>query len=141
MIKIDFSNLLQDSIGNNGLTKEDFNNISRTALNDLLNPEKNPENGFLTLPDAASAGNTAVVKELGSYARHFDNFILLGIGGSALGPRSILEALRPFHNLRGRPRVFIYDNVDPMTLKNILLNRRSILLLPPTLLRAISGRS
>ncbi len=119
MIKIDFSNLLQDSIGNNGLTKEDFNQISRTALDDLLNAEKYPENGFLMLPDATTAENAAV-KEQGRYAGRFDNIILLGIGGSALGPRSILEALSPFHNLRGRPRVFIYDNVDPMTLKNIL---------------------
>jgi glucose-6-phosphate isomerase len=120
MIKIDFSNLLQDAIGKNGLTKEDFNKVRSTALNDLLNPKQYPENAFLTLPDATSDGNTAAVKELGSYAGRFDNFILLGIGGSALGPRSILEALRPFHNLRGRPRVFIYDNVDPMTLKSIL---------------------
>ncbi len=30
MIKIDLSNLLQDSIGKNGLTKEDFNNVKRT---------------------------------------------------------------------------------------------------------------
>ncbi len=120
MIKIDFSNLFHDAIGKNGLAKEDFNNVKRTALNDLLNPEQYPENAFLTLPDAMSAENTAAVKELGSYAGQFDNFILLGIGGSALGPRSILEALRPFHNLRSRPRVFIYDNVDPMTLKTIL---------------------
>ena len=120
MIKIDFSNLLQDSIGNNGLTKEDFNQISRTALDDLLNTEKYPENGFLTLPDATTAENAAAVKEQARYAGRFDNIILLGIGGSELGPRSILEALSPFHNLRDRPRVFIYDNVDPMTLKNIL---------------------
>ncbi|HKN18546.1 MAG TPA: glucose-6-phosphate isomerase [Dissulfurispiraceae bacterium] len=120
MIKIDLSNLLQDSIGKNGLTKEDFNNVKRTALNDLLNTEQYPENAFLTLPDTAYAENASAIKEMGSYAGRFDNFILLGIGGSALGPRSILEALRPFHNFTGRPRVFIYDNVDPMTLKNIL---------------------
>src|SRR5208283_72680 len=120
MIKIDLSNLLQDSIGHNGLTKEDFNNVRRTALNDLLNQEQYPENAFLTLPDTAYAENASAIKEMGSYAGRFDNFILLGIGGSALGPRSILEALRPFHNFTGRPRVFIYDNVDPLTLKNIL---------------------
>src|SRR5208282_147682 len=57
MIKIDLSNLLQDSIGKNGLTKEDFNNVKRTALNDLLNTEQYPENAFLTLPDTAYAEN------------------------------------------------------------------------------------
>jgi glucose-6-phosphate isomerase len=49
-----------------------------------------------------------------------DTFLVLGIGGSALGPRAVLEGLRPLHNLREKPRVFIYDNVDPRTLKSIL---------------------
>ena len=45
---------------------------------------------------------------------------MLGIGGSALGPRAILDSMSPFHNLQKKPRVFIYDNVDPRTLKHIL---------------------
>ena len=49
-----------------------------------------------------------------------ENFLILGIGGSALGPRAILEALNPFHNLDKKPRVFVYDNVDPRTLQRIL---------------------
>jgi glucose-6-phosphate isomerase len=57
---------------------------------------------------------------MGKFAGKFENFIILGIGGSALGPRSILEAMSPFHNLRRKPRVLIYDNVDPMTLHSIL---------------------
>ena len=61
--------------------------------------------------------------EIKNTARHIretsENFLLLGIGGSALGPRAILEAMSPFHNLKKKPRVFIYDNVDPRTLKHI----------------------
>ncbi|MGD0282855.1 MAG: glucose-6-phosphate isomerase [Dissulfurispiraceae bacterium] len=116
MIKIDFSNLMQDAIGISGLAKNDFNSVKRTALSELLQAGHDTENAFLTLPGA----DTAAIKDMAGYAGKFDNFLLLGIGGSALGPRSILEALHPFHNLRGRPRVFIYDNVDPSTLKIIL---------------------
>ena len=116
MIKIDFSNLMQDAIGKNGLAKEDFNSVKQTALSELLQPGNYPETAFLTLPEA----DNIAMKETAAYAGRFDNFLLLGIGGSALGPRSILEAMHPFHNLRGRPRIFIYDNVDPMTLKSIL---------------------
>lgn len=116
MIKIDFSNLMQESLGRNGLARNDFDSVSTTALSELLQPERYPENEFLALHDA----DTAAITDMAGYAGKFDNFLLLGIGGSALGPRSILEAMCPFHNLRGRKKVFIYDNVDPMTLKGIL---------------------
>ncbi len=50
----------------------------------------------------------------------FDNLVVLGIGGSALGTTALGTALlHPFHNLlsaaerKGRPRLFVVDNVDP----------------------------
>ncbi|MBF0537380.1 MAG: glucose-6-phosphate isomerase [Nitrospirae bacterium] len=49
-----------------------------------------------------------------------DYFLLLGIGGSAMGPKAILEALKPFHNYLNRPCIFIYDNIDPRTLHAVL---------------------
>jgi glucose-6-phosphate isomerase len=116
MIKIDFSNLMQDSIGRNGLTEDDFKNIDTKKIAEIIQTRKYPELEFLDLHKA----DTSQIKELGKYASKFENFLLLGIGGSALGPRSILEALSPLHNLKNKPKVFIYDNVDPMTLKNIL---------------------
>ncbi len=63
-------------------------------------------------------------------ARDYEYFILLGIGGSALGPKVIVESLSPMHNLKRKPKIFIYDNVDPVTFKNIIetvdLNRTLI---------------
>ncbi len=119
MIRIDFSNLMQESIGKNGLTKDDFQGIDTKKIAETIESKKYKELEFLDLHKA----DTASIKELGKYSSTFENFLLLGIGGSALGPRSILEALSPFHNLRNNPnspKVFIYDNVDPATLKNIL---------------------
>jgi len=50
----------------------------------------------------------------------FDNFVVLGIGGSALGPICVHSALaHPYHNLlskkqrKGAPRFFVLDNADP----------------------------
>lgn len=52
----------------------------------------------------------------------FDNIVVLGIGGSALGNRALHAALNgPYHDLRLRPtpgsaappRLFVLDNVDP----------------------------
>lgn len=56
-----------------------------------------------------------------------ENVVVLGIGGSALGMTALLSALRPpFYNLltrRGRggfPRLFVMDNIDPMSFRAML---------------------
>jgi glucose-6-phosphate isomerase len=115
MIRINFSNIMKDSIGKEGLLKGDFKKVDIKEINKIIASKKYPELDFLNLPYE----DTSAVKQMGSYARGFDYFLLLGIGGSALGPRTILESMSPFHNFRNKPKVFIYDNVDPATLKNI----------------------
>ncbi len=60
-----------------------------------------------------------IIAELKSAAHKlrgkYDNILVLGIGGSALGTKAILEFLKgPYHLLEGRgPRIFIVDNIDP----------------------------
>ncbi len=50
---------------------------------------------------------------------HFRNFVVLGIGGSALGPIALQAALNhPHYNelpdaKRGGPRLYVEDNIDP----------------------------
>jgi len=116
MMKLIYSNVMQDIVGENGLTDNDFKGINTQKIQDMILNRTSPELAFLDLPEQ----DITAIKEIGKYAGEFENFILLGIGGSALGPRSILEALSPFHNYHKQPKVFIYDNVDPATLKNIL---------------------
>jgi glucose-6-phosphate isomerase len=72
---------------------------------------------FLDLPEQDTGEIHAMAEEI---RRNSEYFLLLGIGGSALGPKAIVEALSPFHNLRVSPRVFVYDNIDPTTLSSIL---------------------
>jgi glucose-6-phosphate isomerase len=82
-----------------------------------IKERQSPGLGFLDL----ISQNTDQIKKTAQYIKKkSENFLILGIGGSALGPRAILDALSPFHNMRKRPLVFIYDNVDPVTLKEIL---------------------
>ncbi len=55
-----------------------------------------------------------------------DNFVVLGIGGSALGNIALQTALNhPFYNLlprdkRNGPRLFVMDNVDPVQVGGLL---------------------
>ncbi|MBZ0252526.1 MAG: glucose-6-phosphate isomerase, partial [Candidatus Methylomirabilis sp.] len=51
----------------------------------------------------------------------FDTLVVLGIGGSALGTKAVLAAVRPEAlSGAGAPRVFVADNVDPTRFTAIL---------------------
>lgn len=45
----------------------------------------------------------------------YEDVLILGIGGSALGTKAILEFIKgPYHQLEAqRPRIFVLDNIDP----------------------------
>jgi glucose-6-phosphate isomerase len=67
--------------------------------------------------------DTALVTEIETFAAEvrarYQDFILVGIGGSSLGAIATLQALtHPFRNVlpaetRGGPRFFVLDNPDP----------------------------
>jgi glucose-6-phosphate isomerase len=118
MIELNFSNMMEEVIGVSGLSRHTIENF-RGRTEEAHGQIKNrlwPELAFIDLLYQDTSG----IKNTARYIRETsENFLILGIGGSALGPRAILEALSPFHNLQKRPRVFIYDNVDPRTLNHI----------------------
>jgi glucose-6-phosphate isomerase len=115
VIKLDFTNILNEKIGSEGIAYSEIEKKVSEAVSTFLKRPYN-ELGFLELPHQ----DLSDLKELAKKAKDYDYFLLLGIGGSALGPKVILDALSPFHNLRKSPKVFIYDNVDPVTFKYIL---------------------
>ncbi|MEP6591239.1 MAG: glucose-6-phosphate isomerase [Gemmatimonadota bacterium] len=77
--------------------------------------------GFLALGQQA-----ALVSELEQWSaeqrRRFDHILLLGIGGSALGPKALLNALKPpawneesLSRRDGWPSLTVLENVDPVS--------------------------
>jgi glucose-6-phosphate isomerase len=82
--------------------------------------------GFVDLP-----GNRALVEQVMRYAESargkYDDVVILGIGGSALGPIALRTALRPSgwnmldeRARRSYPRLHVLDNVDPETIAALL---------------------
>lgn len=74
---------------------------------------------------------TQIVREIqacaASIRERFDNFVVLGIGGSALGPAMVHQALSSLrHNeltkeqRGGAPRFYVEDNVDPERMVSLL---------------------
>jgi glucose-6-phosphate isomerase len=84
------------------------------------------ELGFIDLPqDEALARQT--IDWAASQGDRWEDLVILGIGGSALGPIALRTALRPHawntlsrEERGGRPRLTVLDNVDPETIAAVL---------------------
>ena len=95
-------------------------------LRDLEGDRKEGRLPFLTIP-----AHPTLVQEIKKYVRGVknwvENFVVLGIGGSALGAKALQTALNhPSYNLlsrtmrKGFPRFFVADNIDPDGFKALL---------------------
>jgi len=120
LLALDFNNLMAEAVGEAGLTEKDLATI-REALNAAAkNLEGQYKKGLLPFMDLPF--QTEELKNYQTLAdnfKKFDNFVVLGIGGSALGTQAVFQALKPLnHNLlpagkRAHPRLFVADNIDP----------------------------
>lgn len=129
-IRFDLSGLLAEAIGNEaGLSANEIRDgLARgTSASDWIRKiRKEGQIGFLDIPsDKAVADRIAA--ETARIAPAFENVVVLGIGGSGLGCRMLQNALLPsYANLRdraarrNRPRLFVYDNVDPAEFEGLL---------------------
>ncbi len=122
-ITLDFSNMVMERLGAGGIDPErlggDLGDRFRSAHESVESARGSGEMGFFDLPyDSDVLGH---VQELADRVEgRFENLVILGIGGSALGTRTLRDALLgPLWNERsneeraGRPRMYILDNVDP----------------------------
>ncbi|MBW2051694.1 MAG: glucose-6-phosphate isomerase [Deltaproteobacteria bacterium] len=128
-VELDFNNVMADILkSDQGLTIKEINKLKpemTEAHKDLMQRRKNEELPFYDLPF-----QTQELKSIRRLAddirKRTENFVVLGIGGSALGTRALFKALSPHnHNLlesskRRFPRLFVVDNIDPETLTTLL---------------------
>jgi len=129
-IKFDFKNVMEDSIGSeHGISNKDIDMIREKILNAherLINDRKRNKLGFYQLPYQKKE-ISEIFDIVENIKNKFDNFIVLGIGGSALGNIAIHNALNhKYYNLlpkkdrKGCPRIFILDNIDPKWIKDLI---------------------
>ncbi|MCK5075558.1 MAG: glucose-6-phosphate isomerase, partial [Calditrichia bacterium] len=120
-IYIDYSNVMADVIGDkNGISQEELDSLKSTFTksHEELIKQRNSDFMFFDLPYYKD--DIKKIKETAEFIRgKFENVVLLGIGGSALGPFSIFKALvHPYYNdlaaeKRRGPKFYVMDNVDP----------------------------
>ena len=129
-LRLDFSNMMSDFVGKSrGITRREIDELvprARAIHADIEARRQSGELGFYQLPYDTKAAN-AVTRLAKTFQGECDDFVVLGIGGSALGATALFRALcHHQHNLlpeskrRGKPRVFVLDNIDPTTVKSVL---------------------
>lgn len=141
-VKLDFNNLMADRIGPGGLSYAEIEGAGKLvtqAVEWFYARRAKGKMDFFDLP-----AKTEGLKRSLAMARvmkgRFEDLVVLGIGGSALGTAAVQAALNPWeYNLdpkarRGRPRLWVLDNVDPERLKGTL----SLLKPAKTLVNVIS---
>ena len=127
-IAYDYNYMMAEFVGEtDGVTEAELDSLvprAKEIHKDISSKRKAGEIPFLDLPYQDTAPIKTLADEI---VGAFDNFVLLGIGGSALGPIALQGALRhPLYNMLtrkgrgGRPRMFFLDNVDPDHVMGVL---------------------
>ena len=130
-VTVDYTNMTDKYLGNKGISKKTLNahkGIAKAAHAYVAGNRGKDElfMGWTELPynqNEVVADILATAKEV---RKKFDYFVVLGIGGSALGPTMAFNALCHLHyndlpkNQRKGPKFFVEDNVDPVRMKELL---------------------
>ena len=128
-IRFDYNDMTADFIGEKGLTETelcDSEGLCKSAF-DTFNARRGKDMaGWTELPyeqeDIVADINATAEK----IRKNFKYFVVLGIGGSALGPIAVFNALKHLHyndlpdEKRGGPKFYVEDNVDPERMAALL---------------------
>jgi glucose-6-phosphate isomerase len=128
MIHLDFTNMLAPGVSG-GIPPDVWKSAPKLfakAQEAFQRRREAGELGFLDLPSDATLHEASLLFVKRTRGK-FDDIVILGIGGSALGPIALRTALRrPFWNMLNagerdmRPRLHVLDNLDPTTISALL---------------------
>jgi glucose-6-phosphate isomerase len=143
-VTLDYANMLSPNLPGGGLDPADLDGTAaeafRIAVDEVEGRRASGEMGFFSLPDADESVR-AIQDVADGFGQWFENVVVLGIGGSALGTTTLRDALLGPHwneldeeERDHYPKLYVLDNVDPRTVAS-LLDRLD---LPRTLFNVVS---
>ena len=129
-LEIDYNNMMAEFVGEKeGFTLKDFSDNKKLVLDAHKYVCENRGNGMMgwtELPYNQKEIVEDIILTAKTIKKRFDNFVVLGIGGSALGPIAVFQALCHLrHNelpksKRKAPKLYVEDNVDPERMTALL---------------------
>ena len=129
-LQLDYTNMMAEAVP--GAISAALWDESRAALAaahaDVTRRHAANELGFIDLPRAEPLLTQCLkISAWANDERRVTDVVVLGIGGSALGPIALRTALCPSgwnmlddRDRRGRPRLHVLDNIDPVTIVALL---------------------
>lgn len=130
MIKFDYNYFMEDHIGReHGISEKELSGMMDKASQAIARMDAEKSQGRLGFLEAPY--NDEIIRDIKSFKKSvegaFSTVALIGIGGSALGPQALKNALSHLYlnelddRKRGnRSRVYFFDNVDPYEMLSAL---------------------
>ena len=126
-LRVDFNNMMSDQLGNRGIYRREIEALQPKLDAAILNMKTKRGNmRWRELPYNQDEVVKSVLETAADIRDRFENFVVLGIGGSALGPIAVQQALNHLHyndlpaERRSGPRLFVEDNIDPERMASLL---------------------
>ena len=121
-VKLDYNNMMKTFVGDEGFTVEELEQNKGLCRHAYEVAQANRGNGMMGWTELPY-NQDEIVEDIIETAKHVrkncENFVVLGIGGSALGPIAVFQALCHLHHndlpksKRKAPKFYVEDNVDP----------------------------
>ena len=130
-VTVDYNYMMSKSLGNTGISDADLRAVKGKAEEAFAYVAENRGRddlfmGWTELPYNQDAIVNDIIVTAKQIKKKFKNFVVLGIGGSALGPIMAFNALKHLHynelppKKRGGPKFYVEDNVDPVRMQALL---------------------
>ena len=130
-VTVDYTNMTDKYLGKRGISQKQLDAHKKIAEKayDYVARNRGKDDlfmGWTELPYNQNEIVADILKTAEEIRAKFDNFVVLGIGGSALGPTMAFNALchLRYNDLpkekRNGPRFFVEDNVDPVRMAALL---------------------
>ena len=129
-LRLDYNNMMADFLGDRGIKQDQIDSMRQEADRALSSIQQNRGKGmtgWMNLPFNQQSICDDILQTAQNIRKNFDNFVVLGIGGSALGPIAAFNALchlrhneLPKEKRNNTPRFYVEDNIDPERMAALL---------------------
>ena len=128
-IRFDYNNMMVDYVGEKGISEKElasYKSVAKSAFASVKEGRGKNMMGWTELAYNQKDVVEDIIATAKDVRKKFDAFVVLGIGGSALGPMAIFQALCHLHHnelkksVRKAPKFYVEDNVDPERMSALL---------------------